>query len=178
MKKGLITAQDMGLYRKERTMGDAHVEGGTDRYKQLKVAVQDMLIELRIFPEDLHRRVSPVMNVSDKEPVAELTVKVCQKLIDAGVWSKIFHFIHSKPSNMLHHAAAPDGTIEIETLRGTITAKKGDWIAKNSHGEICLNPHSTAILVASKHLDGSPPVPPMPPTSEIIKDSKDKPEGQ
>ena len=61
-----------------------------DRYEQLKVAVQDMLIELDITPDRIEERATKI----EQEPFSEdsaskMSYKTCQKLIDAGVLENV-----------------------------------------------------------------------------------------
>lgn len=213
MTKGLITSQDMGLYRKVRTMGNA----SEDRYVQLKVAVQDMLIELDITPEDIQRRVSPVMDVSDKGPVAKLSVKVCQKLIDAGVLkgtqvpdvpkddlsidditkeapglrSEAFYrrrvrsFVREKYHNFLIDIKAETVGIACEltgiedpksAIEGIVEDALVHW-ARVEAIEYALKGSDDSECIMESYPTKEYLAPPTPPTSEIIKESKDKPEG-
>ena len=55
-----------------------------DRYEQLKVAVQDLLIEVGISPSDL-RSVAARADYADDHIGAKVTVKTAQKLLDAGI---------------------------------------------------------------------------------------------
>lgn len=56
----------------------------TDRYVQLLVAVQDLLIEIEIDPKDL-RAIAAGADYPKGHVSAKITVKTAQKLIDAGV---------------------------------------------------------------------------------------------
>ena len=55
-----------------------------DKYKQLKVAVQDLCIEVGITPSDL-RSIAAHADYADDHIGAKVTVKTAQKLLDAGL---------------------------------------------------------------------------------------------
>ena len=72
-----------GSYNAERMSATAKLNTD-DRYEQIKVAVQDLLIDLRYAPEDIRGFANGSMGQSH-QPLA----KTCQKLIDAGVLENV-----------------------------------------------------------------------------------------